>query len=71
MPWEVYQYSDVMLKHLPKDSQKTLQIHLHYSKENVYYASTRYDRRNFNGTVPTGTTALTNPKKKKNLMLKT
>ena len=62
-PWEVYQYSDAMLKHLPKDSLKTLRKHLLYSKEKVYYASTGYDRRNFNGTVPTGTTALTTSKK--------
>ena len=57
-------YSDAMLKHLPKDSLKTLQRHLLYSKENVYYASAGYDRRNFNGTVPTGATALTDAKKK-------
>ena len=47
-PWEVYQYSDAMLKHLPKDSLKTIQKHLLYSKEPVYYANTSYDRRNFN-----------------------
>ena len=75
-PWEVYQYSDAMLKHLPKDRLKTLQKHLLYSKEKVYCASTRYDRRNFNGTVLTGATALSNAKKKKkkkkkNLILKT
>ena len=68
-PWEVYQYSDVILKPLQKDSLKTLEKHLLYSKEKVYYASTRYGRRNFNGTVPTGATALTDAKK--NLMLKT
>ena len=34
-PWEVYQYSDQMLKHLPSDAQKT---HL-YSKNPVYFAS--------------------------------
>ena len=47
-PWEVYQYSDAMLKHLPKDSLKTIQKHLLYSKEPIYYANTSYDRRNFN-----------------------
>ena len=62
-PWEVYQYSDAMLKHLPKDSLKTMQKHLLYSKEKVYYASTGYDRRNFNSSVPTGTTTLTTAKK--------
>ena len=62
-PWEVYQYSDAMLKRLPNDSLKTMQKHLLYSKEKVYYASTGYDRRNFNGSVPSGTTALTTAKK--------
>ena len=37
-----------MLKHLPKASLKTIQKHLLYSKESVYYAKTAYDRRNFN-----------------------
>ena len=40
-----------------------MQKHLLYSKEKVYYASTGYDRRNFNGSVPSGTTALTTAKK--------
>ena len=48
-PWEIYQYSDSVLKHLPKDSLKTIQKHLLYSKEPVFYANTVYDRRNFNG----------------------
>ena len=68
-PWEVYQYSDTMLKHLPKDSLKTMQKHSLYSKEKVYYSSTGCDRRNFNGSVPTGTTTLTTAKKRH--MLKT
>ena len=37
-----------MLKHLPKDSLKTIQKHLLYSKEPVFYGNTAYDRRNFN-----------------------
>ena len=40
-----------------------MQKHLLYSKEKVYYASSGYDRRNFNGSVPTGTAALTTAKK--------
>ena len=68
-PWEVYQYSDTMLKHLSKDSLKTMQKHSLYSKEKVYYSSTGCDRRNFNGSVPTGTTTLTTAKKRH--MLKT
>ena len=63
-PWEVYQYSDAMLKHLPLDSLKPLQKHLLYSKQPVYYAQTAYDRTNFNGYVPTGTTAPTAARKK-------
>ena len=47
-PWEIYQYSDAMLKHLPKASLKAIQKHLRYSKEPVYYANTAYDRRNCN-----------------------
>ena len=31
--WEIYQYSDQMLKHLPKDSLKTIQKNLLYSKQ--------------------------------------
>ena len=63
-PCEVYQYSNAMLKHLPLDSLKLLQKHLLYSKQPVYYAQTAYDRRNFNGSVPTGATAVTGARKK-------
>ena len=63
-PWEVYQYSDAMLKHLPLDSLKPLQKHLLCSKQPVYYSQTAYGRRNFNGSVPTGATALTAARKK-------
>ena len=31
-PWEVYQYSDQMLKHLPSDALKTIQKTHLYSK---------------------------------------
>ena len=34
-PWEIYQYSDAMLKHLPKDSLKAIQKYLLYSKQPV------------------------------------
>ena len=57
-PWEIYQYSDSMLKHLPKDSLKTIQKHLLYSKEPVFYANSNYDRRNFN-SANLSTTGLT------------
>ena len=47
-----------MLKHLPKDSLKTIQKHLLYSKEPVFYGNTAYHRRNFNssGLSTTGLT---------------
>ena len=58
-PWEVYQYSDQMLKHLPKDSLKTIQKTHLYSKQLIYFAITLYDKRNHNSTnvVLTGLTA--------------
>ena len=46
-PWEVYQYSDVMLKHLPSDALKTIAKTLLYDKQPVYFADTSYDRRNW------------------------
>ena len=39
-PWEVYQYSDKILKHLPKDSLKTIEKTDLYSKLPIYFAST-------------------------------
>ena len=48
-PYEVYQYADSMLKHLPKDTLKTIvKTHL-YSKQVVYYADAGIDRRIRNG----------------------
>ena len=48
-PYEIYQYFDAMLKHLPKDALKTIEkIHL-YSKEAVYYNGINIDRINHNG----------------------
>ena len=47
-----------MLKHLPKDSLKTIQKHLLYSKEPVFYGNTAYHRRNFNSSS-LSTTGLT------------
>ena len=43
-PWEVYQYSDQMLKHLPTDALKTLQKTLLFSKKPVYFAKASYER---------------------------
>ena len=47
-PWEVYQFSDQMLKHLPSDALKTLQKTHLYSKRPVYFVGELYDRRNLN-----------------------
>ena len=44
-PWEIYQYSDGMLKHLSSDSIKTISKTLLYDKQPV---DTTYDRRNHN-----------------------
>ena len=43
-PWEVYQYSDQMLKHLPKDVLKTIQKTLLFSKTLVCFAKVGYNR---------------------------
>ena len=47
-PWEIYQYSDQMLKHLPKDDLKTIQKTFLYSKKPAYYGNAAHERRNFN-----------------------
>ena len=47
-PWEVYQYSDQMLKHMPIDALKTMQKTLLFSKKAMYFSSENYQRRNHN-----------------------
>ena len=69
-PWEIYQYSDQMLKHLPKDILKTIQKTFLYSKKSVYYGNTAFERRNFNSKdiTTTGlTTAQVTEKKKQHV----
>ena len=39
-PWEVYQHSDQMLKHLSADDLKIIQKTFLFSKKPVYYANT-------------------------------
>ena len=58
-PWEVYQYSDQMLKHLPKDVLKTIQKTLLFSKTLVYFAKVGYNGWNYNskGLTYTGLNA--------------
>ena len=43
--YEIYQYSDSMLKHLTKDSLKKLKKKKLYSKQAMYYNKTTIDRR--------------------------
>ena len=66
-PWEVYQYSDQMLKHLRADDLKSIQKTFLFSKKPVYYANTNYDRRNFNSkdlvTIGLNTAQITEFKK--------
>ena len=69
-PWEIYQCSDQMLKHLPKDSLKTIQKNFQYSKKPVYYRNTAHERRNFNSKDISTTglnTAQTTEKKKQHV----
>ena len=58
-PYEVYQYADSMLKHVPKDALKTIEKTHLYIKQPVYYDEVSMDRRNNNGAGLT-TTRLTN-----------
>ena len=46
--WEVYQYSDQMLKHLLSNALKTMQKTLLYSKKPVYFTEVDNHRRNYN-----------------------
>ena len=66
-PWEVYQYSDQILKHLPADDLKSIQKTFLFSKKPVYFANTNYDRKNFNSQdiVTTGLSTVEITKKKK------
>ena len=56
-----------MLKHLPKDSLKTIEKNHLYSKVLIHFASTLYDRRNHNSAnvVLTGLTAAKQTEKEK------
>ena len=50
-PYEIYQYSDVMLKHLPEESLKIIQKTLLYCHKPVVYNKTTIDRRTYNSTT--------------------
>ena len=55
-PYEIYQYSDAMLKHLPEKSLKNLQKTLLYSNKPVFYNKTTIERRTYNSTIPSNIT---------------
>ena len=48
-PYEIYQYSDSRLKHLPAETLKTNEKTFLYSKSSAYYTDVNIDRRNHNG----------------------
>ena len=54
-PKEIYQYSNSMLKHLPKDELKMLEKHYYTVYYTVYYISTSIDRRIHDGSEFTTT----------------
>ena len=60
-PYKVCQYSDSMLKHLPKGALSKIEKTLLYSKKAIFYNKTSLDRRVHNGAGETQT-----PKKRKN-----
>ena len=51
-PWEVYQYSDQMLKHMPSQALKTIQKTHLFSRKPANFAVV-YERRNHNAAVIT------------------
>ena len=49
-PWEVYQYSDQILRHMPSKALKTIQKTHLFSRKPVYFADVSYERRNHNAS---------------------
>ena len=58
-PYEIYQYSDAMLKYLPKDALKKIEKALLYSNKPVYFNDVNMKRRNHTdaGLTTTGLNA--------------
>ena len=56
--YEVYQYSDSMLKHLPKNTLKKIEKTMLYSKQPVYFNRTTLERRTSNSATANGITDL-------------
>ena len=49
-PYETYQYSDAILKHLAKNSLKKIEKTMLYSKKPIYFNKTTLDRRPHNSS---------------------
>ena len=47
--YEIYQYSDSMLKHLPAETLKAIEKTFLHRKSPVYYTDVNIDRRNHSG----------------------
>ena len=58
LPYEIYQYSDSVFKHLPEDSLKKLEKTMLYSKHSVYYNKTTINRRTHNSNTANDKTDL-------------
>ena len=50
-PYEIYQYSDAMLKHLPEKLLNKIQKTLLFSNKLTVYNKTTIDRRTYNSTT--------------------
>ena len=57
-PYEIYQYSASMLKHLPEKSLKEIKKTLLYSYKSVYYNQTTTESRTFNSMTTADITDL-------------
>ena len=62
-PYNIYQYPDAMMKHLPKDSIKKLEKTVLYSSTLVYLNKATIDRRIHNGSGSTTNASKTNDAK--------
>ena len=49
--FEIYHYSDSMLKNLPKNGLKKIEKTMLYSKKPVYFNRTTLEERTFNSTT--------------------
>ena len=57
-PYEIYQYSDSMLKNLPNNSFKKIEKIMLYSKQSIYFNKTSLEQRTHNSNTASGITDL-------------